>query len=170
VLAHRVVLTALGLSSSDVDVPVPSDRADRPWVPVGSDATTRIRAEAVLDAVAAAGADGRESPALRGTDGVQRQMQPVRADALRERLPDSTAVVLASPVLDDEPVELVEALSAADHSVLVVSPDVTDSETPGSRVAAVERRVRIERLRTGVARVVDWGVTDPLSVAMEGPA
>jgi uncharacterized protein (DUF58 family) len=166
---NRVGLAALGVSAADVDAPVASDGADRPWVPVGSDATTRTQAAAVLEAAAAVG-EASERSAVRSTDGVQDRVQSVRADALRERLPGSTAVVVATPLLDDGAVALVEALSATGHPVLAVSPDVTGGSTPGQRVVTAERRVRIERLRAGETTVVDWDVAEPLAVAMEGSA
>lgn len=167
---NRVGLSALGLAAADVDAPVVGDRADRPWVPVGSGETTRTRARAVLAAAADAAAERPDSSFPRGSDGVQQRVEPARPAALREQLPDSTAVVLATPLLDDEPVALVEALDAAGHPAFVVSPDVTGGERLGGRVAATERRLRVERLRAGGATVVDWDVTDPLAVAMEGPA
>jgi uncharacterized protein (DUF58 family) len=67
-------------------------------------------------------------------------------------------------------VALVEALSAAGHPVLVVSPDVTGTGSPGARVAAAERRLRLRQLRACGARVVDWDPGEPLSVTAEGSA
>ena len=166
---NRVGLSALGVAAADVEAPVPSDRADRPWVPVGDDGATRTRARGVFDAVLAAASETR-SPAPRTTDGVQRRVDPADPDALRERLPGSAAVAVATPVLDDEPVALVEALSAAGHPVLVVSPDVTGTGSLGARVAATERRLRLRRLRGCGARVVDWDPAEPLSLTTEGSA
>jgi len=167
---NRVGLSALGVTAGDVEAPVPSDRADRPWVPVGGDGATRTRGRAVLDAVLSVAGDARTGPAPRTTDGVQRRVDPARPSVLRERLPGSAAVAVATPVLDDEPVALVEALSAAGHPVLVVSPDVTGTESLGARVTATERRLRLRRLRACGARVVDWDPGEPLSVTTEGSA
>jgi uncharacterized repeat protein (TIGR01451 family) len=165
---NRVGLTALGLTADDVDAPVRSDRADRPWVPVGDDGTTRTTGTAVFDAVLSVAAEPLPSAPPRTTDGVQRRVDPARPDALRDRFPGSAAVAVATPVLDDEAVALVEALSAAGHPVLVVSPDVTGRGSLGARVAATERRLRLRRLRACDARVVDWDPTEPLSVTTEG--
>jgi uncharacterized protein (DUF58 family) len=164
----RAGLAALGVRAADVDATLPSDRAGRPWIPVGDDAETRALREAVLDAVGDADGGG---PA--GDGGVQRRSDPVRAAALRERLPPSVDVVVATPALDDEPVALVEELTAAGHPVGVVSPDPTggsnrSESTPGARVAGVERRLRLRRLREHGATVVDWDPGDPLSVPTEG--
>ena len=162
---NQVGLAALGVTESSVDATLPSGRADRPWVPVGDDAATRARVEAVLDTVVAAAQAGRgETPApdRAATDGGTGEV------ALRERLPGKADVVLATPALDDAPVDLVDGLAAAGHAVLVVAPDVTGDERPGARVAGLERRLRIQRLRESGATVVDWDTDRPLSLALEG--
>lgn len=160
---NRVGVAALGLAPTDVDAPVTVDRADRPWVAIGGGETTRRRAAAVLDAAAAVGSERTGAT----TDGGHEAARPA---ALRQRLPASAAVVLASPLLDDEPVVLAEALTAAGHPVLVVSPDVTDAASVGRRVVAAGRRLRLERLRTAGIEVVDWDAEEPLALAMEGSA
>jgi hypothetical protein len=48
-------------------------------------------------------------------------------------------------------------LDAYGHLVTVVSPDPTTADTPGHRLARVQRRNRISRLRAAGLRVVDWG-------------
>jgi uncharacterized protein (DUF58 family) len=180
---HRVGLAALGIDAEAVGATTPSDRAGRPWVPVGDDATTRTRAEAVLEAAADAAAAERTSPRAPAIGGVRHRTEPTDAAALRERLPRGADVVLVSSLLDDAPLSLARALSGAGHAVVVVSPDVTGSDSGpgaasaagsnetglGARVAALQRDLRIRRLRSRNRRVVDWETTEPLSTAMEGP-
>ncbi|MEF8808075.1 DUF58 domain-containing protein [Natronomonas sp.] len=172
---HRVGLAALGIDADAVATTTPSDRGGRPWVPIGDDATTRTRVEAVLDAVVDAAAADRASPRPAFAGSVRHHAEPTNAAALRERVPRSADVVLVSPLLDDPPLSLARTLSAAGHAVLVVSPDVTEGgETAvdglGPRVAGIQRRLRLQRLRSRGIRVVDWETTDPLSTAMEGSA
>ena len=158
---NRVGLTALGVDEGDIDLSLPSDRDGRPWVPVGNDPATRTRIGAVLDAVVAAGGTGREAPVA--PDGGVRGRG---VTAFEKRLPSRADIVFATPLLDDDPVELVETL-AASHPVVVVSPDVTGGGTPGRTAATVERLLRIDRLREAGATVIDWDTTAPLSAAME---
>jgi len=154
---NSVGVAALGIDGGAVEATVPTDRAGRPWVPPGSDAATRTRAGAVLDAVVAAG-DGTAAEADGG--------RPERA--LRERLPGRADVVLATPLADDAPVEVTTRLLAAGHDVAVVSPNVAVGDRHGATVARIERRRRVDRLRGTAATVVDWHTDRPLSTALEG--
>lgn len=161
----RIGLTALGIGESAVDVTLPSDRDGRPWVPVGNDPATRTRIDAVLDAVVdAAQTEQRSERPV--SDGGSSRADPI---AIRERLPPRADVVIVTPLLESGPIELIESL-AVSHSVLVVSPNVTDDETPGRTTERVERRLRIGRLRAGGATVIDWETEAPLSAALEVPA
>jgi uncharacterized protein (DUF58 family) len=51
--------------------------------------------------------------------------------------------------------------------VTVVSPDATGGPSTGQRLAAVERAVRLSRLRRSGVRVVDWDTDRPLRAAIE---
>jgi len=87
----------------------------------------------------------------------------------RRRLPDDAQAVLLSPACDDGVVRLALRLQAAGRAVTLVSPDPTDPDgaTPGRRLAAVDRRNRLRRLRAAGVRVVDWG-EEPLAAAVRG--
>ncbi|MEF8777295.1 MAG: DUF58 domain-containing protein [Natronomonas sp.] len=159
---NQVGLTALGIDEAAVDVTLPSDQDDRPWVPVGNDPATRTRVDAVLDAVVAAGQAGQETPQS-VTDGGIRKPD---STALRKRLPSTADIVITTPLLEDNPLEIIETL-AATHAVVVVSPDVTGEGTPGRTVERIERRLRIGRIRAAGATVIDWETTRPLSTALE---
>lgn len=86
----------------------------------------------------------------------------------RARLGSNTQVVFVTPLADGLPVDLTLEFAAAGRSMAVLSPDVTRSDSPGGRVAAVERDTRISRLRQAGVRVIDWQPTTPLAQAMLG--
>jgi uncharacterized repeat protein (TIGR01451 family) len=77
-------------------------------------------------------------------------------DRLRTRLDGNAQLFLLTPLTDDEIVGFTLAQAARGQSVTVVSPDVTGEDSPGERLATVERRNRIDRLHRGGVRVVDW--------------
>jgi len=82
---------------------------------------------------------------------------------LRKRLPTDAQLIVFSPLADDQAARAARLLHAHGHAVTVVSPDPTDGETLGHRVARVERIARITDLRESGVRVVDWDVDDSLA-------
>jgi len=88
-------------------------------------------------------------------------------ERLNERLSESTQVVFVTPLLDDDAPTVAEQLRAHGHPVTVVSPDVTTATTPGGTVARIRRARRVESVREGGTRVVDWPVDEPLYTAVE---
>jgi len=84
---------------------------------------------------------------------------------LRRRLPADAQVVFFSPVADDYVVTVAKRLDAYGHRVTVVSPDPTAADSPGHRLARLERRDRLRDLRGGGLRVLDWG-DRPLAVEL----
>ena len=87
-------------------------------------------------------------------------------DELRRRLPERTQVVLFSPLCDDEVVAGARDLEARGHAVSVVSPTVTETDTPERRLASAERRHRIAELRGADIPVVEWDPDRPLAAAV----
>lgn len=87
-----------------------------------------------------------------------------QVDALRARLTDNTQLFVLTPLLGDEIVEAIRRFEAEGHQVTVVSPDVTtsDGDSNGQTLAAIERDVRLHRLRQTESTVIDWGPDDPL--------
>jgi uncharacterized protein (DUF58 family) len=81
---------------------------------------------------------------------------------VRKHLRPEAQVVLVTPLLDDDPVELVTRLEAHGYPVTVLAPDVTDPNTPGGTVARVERTHRLHDLRETGVRVVEWSPDEPL--------
>ncbi|WP_415380612.1 DUF58 domain-containing protein [Halosimplex sp. TS25] len=86
---------------------------------------------------------------------------------LRRELPSDAQLLLCSPLCDDEAVVIARQLHARGFPVTVVSPDVTARATTGQRLAAVERAMRISRLRRSGVRVVDWDTDRPLETALD---
>jgi uncharacterized repeat protein (TIGR01451 family) len=84
---------------------------------------------------------------------------------LRRRLSADAQVVLFTPVVDDYLVTVAKRLDAYGHHVTVISPDPTAAESPGHRLARVERDARLRELRGGGLRVLDWG-DRPLAVEL----
>lgn len=91
-----------------------------------------------------------------------------QVEALRARLPANAQVVLLSPLTDDEIVATARRLDAHGHPVSVVSPEVTATDTAGQRLAVVERRNRLSRLRSAGVPVAEWPADAPLAAAVDG--
>ena len=131
---------------------------------------------AVLDAAMRAGdaGDGGDGPAGRSSpvaaDGGGRWggsgIEPTRAEAIVSRLRPNAHVVLATPLVDDWPLELARTLAVRGHEFTVVSPDLTGASTPGGTLAAAERSLRVRDVETAGGGVVDWDVDRPLGVAL----
>lgn len=85
---------------------------------------------------------------------------------LERRLPRTAQVILCSPLLDDGAVTAARRLEADGHAVTVVTPDVTETGSPGRELVQMERRRRVARLRRSDCRVVDWGRSERLAVAL----
>lgn len=86
---------------------------------------------------------------------------------LRRELPSDAQLVLCSPLADDDAVDIVRQLHARGFPVTVLSPDVTAGASTGQRLAAIERAMRISRLRRAGVRVVDWNTDNPLETAID---
>ncbi|SEW22175.1 DUF58 domain-containing protein [Halobacterium jilantaiense] len=86
--------------------------------------------------------------------------------SLRSLLPAGATIVFSTPLSDGAVAAFARRL-ATDRSVVVVSPDVTRSDTAGARAARLERRHRIRTLRNEGVPVVDWRPPAPLAAAVE---
>lgn len=88
------------------------------------------------------------------------------------RLPPNAQIVLCSPLVDDEIVDVAEQFSAYGHAVSVLSPDMTtglavDSLTPGQRLAGLRREGRIEQIRSRSIPIADWNLREPIVVELQ---
>jgi len=87
------------------------------------------------------------------------------------RLPGDAQVVLCSPFVDDAPADLARQLIARGHDVHVASADATGTGTPARRLAALERRLRLDGVRRAGTTVAEWRpAADPSSATASGPA
>ena len=125
------------------------------WLAPGVGTTHRARVRELL----------ATHPALAPTPPDSPFYPSIRARRLRRRLPDDAQLVVCSPLCDDGVVRLLRRLDAAGHRVTVVSPDPTGMETPGRRLASVERRLRLSTLRSASIPALDWR-DEPLATAL----
>lgn len=84
---------------------------------------------------------------------------------LRRRLSPDAQIILFSPLCDDAVTRAARRFDTDGHLVTVVSPDPTAPDTPGNRLAWIERRLRLSDLRSAGIRVVEWN-EEPLGVAI----
>lgn len=86
---------------------------------------------------------------------------------LRRRLSGGAQLVVFSPLLDPFMVESIRRYEAHGYPVTVISPDPTGRETAGQTLEAIERSLRLSRLRGAGVRVVDWG-GEPFETTLAG--
>jgi len=89
-----------------------------------------------------------------------------QVDGLRKRLSPETQLLVLSPLCDDAIVATLKTLDAQGYGVTVVSPAVTETDTPGRRLVALERRHRLASLRRSDVPVVEWEPADALAAAV----
>lgn len=130
------------------------------WVPpdTGSDHRTAVRRTLASD------------PALAPTPSDERFLPTTWLTRFRRRLPADAQIIFFSPVTDNYAVSVARRLDAYDHPVTVISPDPTTSDTPGHKLARVERANRLSRLRANGIRVVDWPDGEQLAGQLERSA
>ncbi|MES3161038.1 MAG: DUF58 domain-containing protein [Halorubrum sp.] len=151
---NDVGLCVLGLPKTDISVPVSTTRSGHPWIQPGSDDSTKMRIDAVFDALSA----------TNDTEGWHSDGQ---ITDLREQIPLHADVILVTPALDDATAELVISLGSADRRFTVISPDVTDRESAGRSVSRISRSLRLAQLRAAGVTVFDWDTRFTLATAME---
>jgi uncharacterized repeat protein (TIGR01451 family) len=122
------------------------------WLPPGSGSDHRARARQLL----------ATHPALSPTPVEGKFFPSIRLRRLRRRLSPDAQILLFSPLCDDYMASVARRLDAYGHLVTVISPDPTADGTAAHRLARVNRRNRISRLRAAGLRVVDWG-DEPLA-------
>lgn len=127
------------------------------WVPPGrgSDHEHRVRQQLFTHPTLA------PRPPVEGTE---RPVDQLRE--LRRRLDRETQLVIVTPLADEFIVEAALELAGAGRPVTVVSPDMTTTDTPGSRLATVERHNRIDTLRRSRVTLVDWDIQTSLARAL----
>jgi uncharacterized protein (DUF58 family) len=128
--------------------------------------TTVADAETTDDSASTAAESDADADADADTDADGTAAEPGAFRELRRRLPAASQVLLFTPALDDDPVTGASRLEAFGNPVTVVSPNVTRTDSPGGRVAGVERDRRLREFRRGGARVVDWAPDEPVELAL----
>ncbi|MCU4751151.1 DUF58 domain-containing protein [Halobacteria archaeon AArc-curdl1] len=133
---------------------------DDTWIDPGAGTDVRRRVD---DAVEEASAGSGSGKVL--ADGGRLAVD------LEKRLPRNAQVVFCTPLTDGTAVDLVEQLRLRGRTVTVVSPDMTTGvseteTTPGASVAALERRNRVDAVRSVGSIVVDWDLSEQLSVEL----
>ncbi|PSP16290.1 DUF58 domain-containing protein [Halobacteriales archaeon QH_10_67_13] len=86
--------------------------------------------------------------------------------AVLDRLPAAAQVIVCTPLVDDWPVELAEALCRREYPTVVVSPDVTTGSTAGQRLAAVRRSLRADAIEREGGAMIDWTPDGPIDGAI----
>lgn len=85
---------------------------------------------------------------------------------LRSRLGADTQVLHLSPLTDEVAARTTHEIAGTGTPVTVISPDVTATGTAGEQVAAIERRNRIDSLRSAGLPIVDWQPPERLGTAL----
>ncbi|RDI71329.1 DUF58 domain-containing protein [Halopelagius longus] len=125
------------------------------WLPPGTGADHRARARELFGS----------HPALAPTPSEEAYFVAVSIRRLRRRLPTDAQVLFFSPLADDVATLTARRIDAYGHLVTVVSPDPTADDSPGRRLARIERENRIDALRRSGIRVLDWG-EEPLATEL----
>lgn len=86
-------------------------------------------------------------------------------DHLLARLPPNAQVLICSPVLDNWPVSLAQALQTRGYPFLVLSPDVLRQGSAGQRIAGVHRTLRLRALDR-MGQTVSWQPEQPIEYAL----
>lgn len=128
------------------------------WLPPGSGADHVERAQRMLATHPACSL--RPPRAAEDTDA-----EAATAE-LRARLDRESQVIVLSPLVDDSAETLATRVAVDGHAVTVLCPDVTGGETPGGRLAAVERRNRVAHLRKAGVAVIDWSTDERLGASV----
>lgn len=85
-----------------------------------------------------------------------------QVDEVLERTSGAAEVVTVTPLLDEFGVDAVRRAAERGRGVAALSPDVTSDGSLGAELTGVERRNRIEALRSMGVPVGDWRPGDPV--------
>lgn len=88
-------------------------------------------------------------------------------DRIRSRLPGHTQVIFFTPFCDDGAYVATIRFEANGHPTSIVSPDPTATDTVGRRMSAIERAVRIRKVRQRGIPIVDWKSDEPFELAID---
>ena len=86
---------------------------------------------------------------------------------LLDLTPPGAQLALFSPLLDDLPVDALEAWRSQGYPGVVLSPDVVTDNTVGGQFEQVQRYTRLARCQATGARTMDWRRGTPLPLALQ---
>lgn len=142
---HSAGIAVLGVRPEDIDVTM--DSAMMPYIAPGRSREKRRKVEQILKEV--------------------QQAEKIDEDGILERLygmlPPDAQVVFFTPLLEDGLADTLKALDRHGYPSTVVSPDVTYGDGPASRLARVQRELRMKEVRKA-APVIDWDIDRPMSI------
>jgi hypothetical protein len=171
---HHVSLGALGIADPQTEIGPPA------WVSADEGTAFTTHATAVCNAAASGAADRIDNKnrsnrsttvGPTSTDPHGEAASPPVADGgvdwqrLQPLVPPGAQVMLCTSATDGAIVDLVESLRGDGHEVTVLSPQ-TAPETVGGRIVALQRSVRLDRLRFLGATVIDWERAEKLPAAL----
>ncbi|MEF8871956.1 MAG: DUF58 domain-containing protein [Haloarculaceae archaeon] len=85
---------------------------------------------------------------------------------LLARLPPNAQVVLCTPLVDDWPADLARSLAVRGYPLVVVSPDVTGTDTIGQRIVETTRQFTLQTIERTGATTVSWDIDQPIDYAL----
>jgi uncharacterized protein (DUF58 family) len=159
------LLTALLSAGDRVGIAVLAP--EEAWLAPGTGTEHRARARDLLTthpSLSPVPPEGERYGSFR--DDRRTELRERRLRRLHSRLRGDAQVVLLSPCCDDYPAWVARRLRAYGHAVTVLSPDPTADDSPGHRLAGVERADRLRDLRGDGIPIVDWRPGDSLSAAL----
>ena len=142
---HKPGIAVLGVDNSEIDVT--TDSALIPYIEPGRSRTKRRKVDQVLTEVQKA--DKKNEVDLKSK--------------LYKMLPPNAQIVFFTPMLDDQLTSAIKVLDRHGYPSIVVSPDVTYSDSPASRLEKIRRDLRLKQVRS-FAPVVDWDINQPMSI------
>ncbi|MFT4921213.1 MAG: putative repeat protein (TIGR01451 family) [Haloarculaceae archaeon] len=158
-------VTAVGLEPGGLDGLVGPD--GMPWVDPETDRSQALQARSVFRGIQdladdGAGAIETTPPSAMATDGGPDET----TRRLLARLPPNAQVVVCTPLVDNWPVALAQALRVRDYQQVFVSPDVTGGESLGQQVTTLHRDLRLQALERVGATTVGWDLEQPIDYAL----
>jgi uncharacterized repeat protein (TIGR01451 family) len=169
---HTVGVTGVGVNAPLLGSEIQRLKGGWAWIEPGTGSETKARVnklyEALQEHLFQAVESGPErttatsSSTTTATDGGTRVMK-----RFIQRLTTGTPVVIVSTAMDDQFVELARQLRMANHTVTFVSPDVTHRSGTGATIEALQRSLRLNRVRKTETVAVDWDPAEPLQSALE---
>lgn len=92
----------------------------------------------------------------------------LQINELLKQIPANAQIIFFSPMTDDNVQVAAARLDSSGHRVTIISPNVTQTTTPGQRLARVERELRLEALYQRGIPVINWEQDENLADVILG--